>query len=55
MAKFETKVVLVDEYGNEVCELKRTEHGFYEIPDYEWILMDIGDVYKVEERESEVE
>lgn len=55
MAKFETKVVLVTEYGEEVCELKQNECGFYEIPDNEWILMDIGDTYKVVEVESEVE
>lgn len=54
MAKFDKKVILVNEYGNDVCELVRTEHGFYEIPEHERILMDVGDTYKVVEVESEV-
>lgn len=52
MAKFETKVCLVDKYNEVVCELE--EDGFfYKLP--KGFLLDIGDEFKVMEIETEVE
>ena len=45
------RVILVNEYNEEVCELNRTEDGFYTLP-YDTAMnlsMLPGDVYKVEE------
>lgn len=55
-SKFETKVCLVNMYGEIVCELKPNS-GFYVIPVSEApaILMDIGDEYHVEEIEFEID
>ena len=56
MAKFETKVVLTNKYGEIVCELEKDGY-FYKFPmDFaKNPLLDIGDEYKVEEIETEVE
>ncbi len=56
MAKFETKVCLVNEYGYVVCELEKDGY-FYKFPmDFaKNPLLDIGDEYKVVEIEMEVE
>ena len=52
MAKFATKVCLVDKYNEVVCELE--EDGFfYKLP--KGFLLDIGDEFKVVEIETEVE
>ena len=51
MAKFETKVCLVDKYNEVVCELEE-DVFFYKLPrDF---LFDVGDEYKVMEIEIEV-
>ena len=57
MAKFEKRAILVNEYGSEVCELVRAPFGFWMIPEKEAqdLLLAVGDTYKVEEVESEVE
>ena len=52
MAKFETKVCLVNMYGEVVCELE-ADGFFYKLP--KGFLLDIGDEYKVMEIETEVE
>ena len=52
MAKFETKVCLVDKYNEVVCELE--EDGFFYIFS-KGFLLDIGDEVKVMEIEMEVE
>ena len=55
-SKFETKVCLVDEYGDIVCELKR-DGGFYVLPKNfaaNWLLA-VDDVYRVEEIEMEID
>lgn len=52
MAKFETKVCLVDKYNEVVCELEK-DVFFYKLP--KGFLLDIGDEYKVMEIEMEVE
>ena len=56
MAKFETKVCLVNEYDEIVCELER-DGMWYVLPrDFSKnFLLDIGDTYKVVEIETEVE
>ena len=55
-SKFESKVCLVDKYGDVVCELKPNE-SWWVIPrdECEGILMDIGDEYHVEEIEFEMD
>jgi hypothetical protein len=56
MAKFETKVCLVNKWDEVVCELEKDGYfykfpmGFARNP-----LLDIGDEYKVVEIETEVE
>ena len=56
MAKFETKVCLVNEYGEVVYELKKDGDFFYKFPkEVLGMLLDVGDVYKVEEIEMEIE
>lgn len=45
------KVVLEDMYGSIVCELKKTPLGFYTIPEQHDLLLDVGDVFQVEEVE----
>ena len=52
MAKFETKVCLVDKYNEVVCELEK-DVFFYKLP--KGFLLDVGDEYKVVEIEMEVE
>ena len=52
MAKFETKVCLVNKYNEVVCELE-ADGFFYKLP--KGFLLDIGDEYKVAEIEMEVE
>ena len=58
MAKFETKVCLVNMYGEVVCELE-ADGCYYKFPvDADFVqnpLLDIGDEYKVMEIEMEVE
>ena len=55
MAKFETKVVMTNECGEVVFELVK-DGMFYKLPtEASGLLLDIGDVYKVEEIETEVE
>lgn len=53
MAKFETKVCLVDKYNEVVCELEEDVFFFYKLP--KGFLLDIGDEFKVVEIETEVE
>ena len=55
-SKFETKVCLVDMYGEVVCELQ-PDGGFYVLPKNEVpsILMAVGDEYHVEEIEFEID
>ena len=56
MAKFETKVCLVNQYDEVICELEKDGY-FYKFPmgfDRN-PLLDIGDEYKVVEIETEVE
>ena len=56
MAKFETKVCLVNKYNEVVCELE-ADGCFYKFP-VDFVqnpLLDIGDEYKVMEIETEVE
>lgn len=56
MAKFETKVCLVNTYGDVVCELEKVGDFFYRFPrEVLDMLVDVGDVYSVEEIETEVE
>ena len=56
MAKFETKVCLVNAYGDVVCELEKASDFFYKFPrEVLGMLVDVGDVYSVEEIETEVE
>lgn len=56
MAKFETKVCLVDAYGDIVYELKKDGDFFYKFPkEVLGMLLDVGDVYRVVEIETEVE
>ena len=57
MAKFDKRAILVNEYGSEVCELVRAPFGFWMIPEKEAneLLLAVGDTYKVEKVESEVE
>lgn len=56
MARFETKVCLVNKWNEVVCELEKDGYfykfpmGFAKSP-----LLDIGDEYKVVEIEMEVE
>ena len=52
MAKFETKVCLVDKYNEVVCELEE-DVFFYKLP--KGFLLDVGDEFKVAEIEMEVE
>ena len=50
-----TRVILTNQYNEEVCELDRTEDGFYTLP-FDAALnltMFPGDTYKVEEVWSE--
>lgn len=56
MAKFETKVCLVNKYDEVVCELEKDGY-FYKLPMSfaKNHLLDIGDEYKVVEIEMEVE
>lgn len=56
MAKFETKVCLVNQYDEVVCELEK-DGCFYKFPMgfAKNSLLDIGDKYKVVEIETEVE
>lgn len=56
MAKFETKVCLVNRYGEVVCELEKDGY-FYKFPMNfaKNPLLLVGDEYKVEEIETEVE
>ena len=56
MAKFETKVCLVNEYGDVVCELEK-DGCYYKFPMNfaKNLLLYIGDEYKVVEIEMEVE
>lgn len=55
-SNFETKVCLVDMYGDVVCELE-PNNGFYVIPSAKAssILMDVGDEYHIEEIEFEID
>lgn len=56
MAKFETKVCLVDAHGDVVYELEKAGDFFYKFPkEVLGMLLDVGDVYSVEEIEMEVE
>lgn len=58
MAKFETKVCLVNAYGDVVCELEKAGDDcfFYKFPREILVtLLDVGDEYKVVEIETEVE
>ena len=56
MAKFETKVCLVNAYGDVVMELEKDGKFFYKFPrEVLGLLLDIGDTYYVEEVETEVE
>lgn len=58
MARFETKVCLVNAYGDVVCELEKAGDDcfFYKFPrEVLGTLLDVGDVYSVEEIETEVE
>ena len=58
MAKFETKVCLVNKYGDVVCELEKAGDDcfFYKFPrEVLGTLLDVGDEYKVVEIETEVE
>ena len=54
MAKFETKVVLVNQYDEIVCELVKGLY-WYNLPAGEALLLAVGDEYKVKEIEVEVE
>lgn len=55
-SRFQTKVCLVNKYGEVVCELER-DGGWYVIPRNKvgGLLLDIGDEYRVEEVEFEVD
>lgn len=56
MVKFEKKVCLVDADGDVVYELKKDGDFFYKFPrEVLGMLLDVGDVYSVEEIETEVE
>ena len=56
MAKFETKVVLTNNIGEVVFELEKEGDYFYKFPrEVLGMLLDVGDVYTVEEIEVEVE
>ena len=56
MAKFETKVCMVNAYDEIVCELEK-DGCFYKFPMgfTKNLLLDVGDEYKVVEIEMEVE
>ena len=56
MAKFETKICLVNKWDEVVCELEK-DGFFYKFPMgfAKNPLLDIGDEYKVVEIETEVE
>lgn len=56
MSKFETKVFLVNQYGEEIVELERDSSGYYTLPKNMYMLLfDVGDELRVEEREVEVD
>ena len=56
MAKFETKVCLVNEYGEVIMELEEEGKFCYKFPrEVLDLLLDVGDTYYVEEIETEVE
>ncbi len=44
-----TRVILTNQYGEEVCELIANEYGEYELPKNEALSFMVGDTYKVEE------
>ena len=57
-SKFETRMCLVNQYGEVICELEHADGSmYYVIPAQKRasILMDEGDVYSVEELEFEVD
>ena len=41
------RVIMVNQYGDEVCELKQNKYGGYIMP--EDVIFEVGDVLKVEE------
>ena len=58
MAKFETKVCMVNEYDEIVCELERVRgYGdYYRLPkEVLWDYMFVGDKFEIKEIETEVE
>ena len=42
-----TRVIMTNQYGEEVCELKKGMYGEYIMPEFEGFM--VGDVLKIEE------
>lgn len=53
MAKFKTIVVLENQYGEPIIELKKNVYGYYEAPQGTRILFDKDDVLRIKEVEVE--
>ena len=56
MAKFETKVCMVNAYDEIVCELEHVNGDYYRLPkEVLWDYMFVGDRFEIKEIETEVE
>lgn len=56
MAKFETRVCMVNAYDEIVCELERVNGDYYRLPkEVLWDYMFVGDKFEIKEIETEVE
>lgn len=55
-SQFERIVVLKNSYGEIICELDRSDDGFYRLPSsILTVPFDAGDVLEIEEIETEVD